>query len=132
MIESKVLMSKIIFYYVLKYIVFYLFLMIKNDNYSLLYLSEIENGEDLFYYVWLILFLPLVNMALFGIPLFFSLKVSNLAHFLFLIGGILLAEYFVYTFLASTTDLMNGVYNVGISIIFLFLFFRESILKLNR
>ncbi|QMU65842.1 MAG: hypothetical protein GKR88_17195 [Flavobacteriaceae bacterium] len=86
-----------------------------------------KNGEDWFYYLWLILFLPIVSILVFSAPLYFSFKVSNERYFMLIIGAVLVAEYFAYTYLASQASLMNGVYNGITGILFLFLFFFQSI-----
>lgn len=119
----------IFLFWLLKYFVFYIFLMFKNNYYALVMIYEIKNGEDLFYYLWLILFFPISFMMLFIIPLIYTFKIKNIFLFLLLIVIFLIFEYIIYTKLASTTDLMNGVYNGIISVIFLFLFFYKHIIK---
>ena len=119
----------IFLFWLLKYFVFYIFLMFKNNYYALVMIYEIKNGEDLFYYLWLILFFPISFMMLFIIPLIYTFKIKNIFLFLLLIVIFLIFEYIIYTKLASTTDLMNGVYNGIISVIFLFLFFYKHIRK---
>ncbi len=117
----------ILLYLFVKYIAFYVFLMFKNGNYQLLKVDTLKNGEDWFYYLWLILFLPIVSILVFSAPLYFSFKVSNERYFMLIIGAVLVAEYFAYTYLASQASLMNGVYNGITGILFLFLFFFQSI-----
>jgi len=58
----------------LKYVVVYVVFMFATNNFKLLELNNIKNGEDLFYYLWIIFFIPFVNMALFSAPLFFPSK----------------------------------------------------------
>lgn len=113
----------ILFFWVVKYIAFFIFMMFKNDNFTFIKVNEIKNGEDLFYYLWIFLFLPVVCMIILSAPLHFLFKTSKINYFLLIICIILIAEYFIYTYLASQADLMNGVYNGIISILFLLLFY---------
>jgi hypothetical protein len=104
--------------------------MFKNSDYYLLEVSSIENSEDLFYYLWMFLFLPVVSMLIFTVPLYFSFKVNNVAYFLIIAGVCIIIEYFIYTYLASQADLMNGVFNGIISVVFFLLFFYRPIKSL--
>jgi hypothetical protein len=113
----------ILLFWFVKYIAFYVLLMFKNSNYTLLKVNEIKTGGDLFYYLWLFLFLPVVCMLVFSAPMYFSFKVKSLVYFALIIAAILIVEYLFYTWSASQANLMNGVYNGIISILFLLLFF---------
>lgn len=118
----------ILLFWLAKYIALYIFLMFKNGNYALLKVHELKNGEDLFYYLWLFLFLPVVCMIVFSAPMYLSFKVKKLIYYVLIMMVILLAEYFLYTWLASQANLMNGLYNGIISVVFLLLFFRKQLL----
>jgi hypothetical protein len=128
----KISFLNIIFYFFIKYVALYVLMMFKNNNYAFLEVSNIKSGQDLFYYLWMFLFLPMVNMILFSAPLYYSLKTNSVLYFLLIIAGYLVAEYFVYTYLASQKDLTNGVYNGIISIAFLLLFFYKPISSIFR
>lgn len=117
----------ILLYIFLKYIAFYVFMMFKNNDFYLLEVNSIGNGEDLFYYLWMFLFLPVVCMVVISAPLYFSFKVSNTIYFILIIGAYLVVEYFIYTYLASQANLVNGFFNGLISAVFLLLFFYKPI-----
>lgn len=123
----KLSFIKILLFWLTKYIAFYILMMFKNNNYALIMVNDLKTGEDFFIYLWTFLFFPIVCIILFSIPLYFSFKVKTFANFILIVLAILLAEYFIYTYLASQTDLMNGVYNGIISILFLSLFFFRQI-----
>jgi hypothetical protein len=53
----------------------------------------------------------------------FLFRVKSMLYFLLIVSLILAGEYFLYTSLASQTNLMNGIYNGIISVFFLLLFF---------
>lgn len=117
----------ILFFWLVKYIAFYVFKMFESNNFAFLKVYEIKTGEDLFYYLWIFLFLPVVAMFIFTAPMYFSFKSKNAIYFALIIGAILIVEYLGYTFLASTSDLINGLYNGIISLLFFFLFFFKRI-----
>lgn len=120
--------GNILVYLFLKYIVIYGIFMVKTHNYKLLEISNIKNGEDLFYYLWIILFIPIVDMLFFSVPFYFSFKVKKGISFFILIGLILVLEYFVYVYFTSQKYIdMNGVYIELISLVVLYLFFFRKI-----
>ena len=116
----------IIFYALVKYILFYTFLMFKDNNYKLLEVSTLKNGEDWFYYLWLFLFMPILYMVILSLPLYYTFKIKNVFYFLILLGGIFVIEYIMYTYFASQANYMNGVINGIIGIALLLLFFYKA------
>lgn len=119
--------KNIILFYFVKYFLFYLVLMFKNNDYTFIQINSLRNSEDVIYYLWLFLFLPVVCSILFSIPTYFTFKVKSGTYFILLISVILLAEYFLYTYYASQADLMNGVYNAIISLVLLLLLFFKPV-----
>jgi hypothetical protein len=112
----------IILYILIKYFAFYIFMMFKNQNFTLVS-PGIRNGEDLFFYLWLFLFFPIVTILLFSGLIYLAFKRQEIVLFSVVIIGYLIGEYFLYTYLASTSDLSNGIYNGVLSISVLYLFF---------
>jgi len=123
----KTTFKNIIVFFFVKYFLFYVFLMFKNNDYTLIQINSFRNGEDVFYYLWLFLFLPVLCSIIFSAPMYFTFKVKNGIYFILLLSAILIAEYFLYTYWASQADLMNGVYNGIISLLLLILFFFKHI-----
>lgn len=128
----KPTLLNVLLYWFVKYIAFYVLMMFKNNDFTLISLGNIKTSGDLFYYLWMFLFLPGISILLFSLPIYFSFKVSNTVYFLLIIAAVLIVEYFIYTYLASQADLMNGVYNGLLSIIFLLLFFYKPISSLFK
>lgn len=112
-----------------KYLFFYVFLMFKNQDYSLIEIGTLKTSEDVFYYLFIFLFLPVGNVILFSVPLYFILKVKNVVYVLLLVLAIVIAEYFLYTYFASQENRMNGVYLGIINLLLLYLFFFRHIEK---
>ncbi len=116
----------ILFYILLKYLVFYIFIMFKNENFYLI-TPDIRDESDLFYYLWMFLFFPVIIFILFSVPLFYSFKIKKYPYFILINVIILGIEYCLYTYLASQLDLWNGIYNIIISLILFWIFFHKLI-----
>ena len=101
-------------------------MMFKNNNFYFIN-PGIRNVADLFYYLWIFLFLPGLCIVLFSAPIYFAFKVKNTFYFIMIISTIFIGEYFLYTYFASETNLINGVYNGIMSILFFLLFFFKEI-----
>jgi hypothetical protein len=129
----KLSFKNIVVYIFLKYLVFYVFMMFRNKNYTLVRINELKTFGDWFYYLWIFLFMPVIITILFSAPLYFSFRLKQFYFFALVMGAVFVAEYFLYTYLASQLDLMNGVYNAIIGILLFFLFFyRHIVLIFNR
>jgi hypothetical protein len=100
--------------------------MFKNENYQLLEVRSLKNGADLFYYLWVILFLPIVFSVLFSGPVYYLLKIKTFIYFILLFCVLLVLEYVLYSYLASEANLYNGIFNVIIGVIlFFFMFYKR-------
>lgn len=128
----KTSFKNITLYIFIKYLIFYVVLMFKNNNYMLIRIDELKTGGDWFYYLWIFLYLPIVSTILSSVPIYFSFKLKKNLLFTLLIGAVFIAEYFLYTYLASTTDRMNGVYLEIIGILIFLLFFYRHIVLIFR
>lgn len=126
--------KNIVLFFFIKYLLFYIFMMFRNNDYSLVQLNNLKSAVDVFYYLWIFLFLPVLSTILFAVPMYYIFKAKNAVLFSLLVGIIFVAEYFLYTYFASQANLMNGIYNEIISIsLLIFLFFKtiSSIFKPN-
>lgn len=123
----RVTFKNVLLYIFAKYMVFYIFLMFKNKNFSLIELENLKGGHSLLYFLLVMLPLPILSMILFSAPIYFSFRVRNAIYFILLMSAILITEYFLYTYLASTGDAKNGLYNIALSVLLLLVFFFNSI-----
>lgn len=89
---------------------------------------EIKSLSDLFYYLIMFLSMPLLFTVFFLMPIYYAFRMKPLI-FVLVLGLIFTIEYFCYTYLASQTNQMNGIYNALISV-FLFVFFFYNQIKL--
>src|SRR5687767_8450898 len=87
--------KNIILFFFLKYFLFYIFLMLKNNDYTFIQINQLQNDEDVFFYLWLFLFLPVLCTIIFSAPIYFALKLKSMFYFMLLISGVLIAEYFL-------------------------------------
>jgi hypothetical protein len=126
----KISGGKILIYMLLKYFMFYVFMMFKNSNYALIEIENLNSFGDLFYYLWIFLFLPIVCFILFYRPIYYSFSKRNLNIFLLINVGVLIAEYILYTYFASQSNLFNGMFNAIISLLCYLLIFRKEIREL--
>src|SRR5438105_180928 len=90
-IMLKPAIKNILFYLLFKYIVFYILMMFKNDNFYLIN-PGIRNGADLFYYLWMFLFLPGLCMVIFSAPIYFAFRSKSIIFFILIIIAFLVAE----------------------------------------
>ena len=114
----------------LKYFVFYVFMMFKNSNFALIKIGDLNSFGNVFYYLLMFLFLPIVCFILFSLPIYYSFSKRNLNIIILVNIGILIAEYIVYTYFASQSDWFNGMFNALISLLCFPLVFRKEIKKL--
>lgn len=118
--------AHIIIFWIIKYALFYIFLTLLHNNFTLLDISELDTWKDWFYYLWIILFLPVSAILLFTFPIYKALNVSSRQLFVLIMLLVLIAEFFFYTWMASQSNMMYGIYN-GIITLVLF-----SLLFFNR
>lgn len=114
-----------------KYMAFFLYFAIQDNRFKILVINKSESGQELFmnsvgYFLYVLAFVVFL-MLIFSIPIFFLLKVKNGIYFILLMVVIFMVEYFLYTYLASQGDLINGIYNGIIGLLFLLLFFYKHI-----
>lgn len=126
----------VLIYIFVKYIIFFTFLAFKESRFRELVINNSANDFDLFinflYYAVYVLAHIIFFTIVLTFPMYFSLKLKNLNYFFSIILAILTGEYLIYTWSASPTDLMNGIYNGMISIVFFLLFFFRHISLLHR
>ena len=124
----KTTLKNIILYILFKYLIFFIFMMIMTSNFKLLHFYNLKSAQDWFYYLWLILFFPILTMIIFSAPIYFSFKIRQAFYFLLAIMAVFIAEYFVYCFFTSEKYVnINGIYNEIISLLVFILFFYKHI-----
>lgn len=125
--------KNILLYVVLKYIIVYIIFMIATNNFKLLKVGSIRNVEDLFYYLWMILFIPIVNMLLFTAPLFLSFRVKRITYFIILVGLISGLQYLTYVYFTSQRHIdAKGIIIEIIGLILLYTLFFKKIKSFTK
>jgi hypothetical protein len=123
-------MARILLFILVKYLALYLFIMFQTQNFTLL-IPRIRNGQDLFYYLWVFLSIPVAVMLIFSIPLLYALSSINKILTFSLLTFFIIGEFFLYSYLSSA-PLMTAFVNSLFSILFLFLFFAKSFRVNNK
>ena len=126
MLNLKII--NIFLYFVVKYIIFFCILMLLNNDFTLLNISNIKTGEGLFIYLWMVLFFPIIEMIFFSIPIYNAFKVNNFIIFLLIITITMLIEYFLYVYF-TTQHLFDrdAMIKTCISLLLLVIFFYKRI-----
>lgn len=118
----------ILLYVLLKYIVVFVVFMVATNNYKMLQIGGIKDGASLFYYLWMILFFPVIEVVLFLVPLFLAFKIKKPVLFFCVIGLIMVAEYFIYVHFTSQKHInIKGVYIGLIGLVVFYLCFFRAI-----
>ena len=113
-------------FWFVKYILFYLLQMFKSGNYALIEFSELNTNKDWYYYLWLFLFMPIVCTLVFTAPVYLSFKSKKPNIQWLILAIVIVAEYFIYTYLASPSNFWNGAYNAIIGILVFMILFRKN------
>ncbi len=109
-----------------KCIVFYFFLMIANNDFTMLKgIFHIKNGKDLFYYLWIVLVFPILDIVFFSLPIYYSLKKKKI--WLSVIFACFIIEYLLFVYSKKNILNIDAAVNFIISVILLLLFFYKTI-----
>jgi len=123
----------IILFFVVKYLILYILIMLKDQVYTLIEVNRIKNLQDAIFYLVLFLLLPAVNIILFSVPIYYCFRLKKSYLFGSLMGVFLILEYFIYIYLTSQKYLdINGVLNGVISLLVFVLFFFRNIAIMFR
>lgn len=123
----------ILFYIFIKWIVTYIIFMFLTSNYSMIQMNNLRTIEDIFYYLWLVLFMPVMSMLIFSLPYFLSFKASNSFVFLSSITIIIVIEYLHYVYFNSQKLYdKNGIIFILIGSLIFYFLFSKSIRKQIR
>lgn len=123
-------LSKILSYIFISNFCFYLIEMMKSNSCKALDISKIRGFQDLFLYLFLMLFFPIIEIILVAYPfkMIFE-KVKNVFLFWLLILVIFVVEYFIYVYFTNQKIYnVDAFIKVGIAIVFFLVFFMKDIL----
>jgi|LakMenEpi03Aug12_release.lakeMendotaPanAssembly.Ray.scaffolds.fasta_scaffold64809_4 hypothetical protein len=117
----------IIFYFLIKYIIFFAILAFIGNRFKSIVIDSSDNKSELlsnflYYSLYPTIIVGLFTLV-FSIALFLLMKMSRGLYFLLMYLLLLTVEYLLYTYLASPSDLMNGFYNMMIGVLLLLVFF---------
>ncbi len=111
-------------YFLLKYLLFYAGNILYQGSYQWLDLTALKSGQDVFYWLWIFGFLPVVSIVLFAVPLSLILHSSRPFSFSCALAGFVAVDYAFYVFFNSQQPLdAYGLYHeiIGLAVLaFLF------------
>lgn len=119
-------------YLFVKYIVFFTMLAFTSDRFKNSVIDNAVTSREMFkltgQYIMYVLIYTLPLILIFIFPLYHILKVKRAKFFIIYIILLFISEYFIYTYLYASSNKILGIYNLGIGVILLWLFFYKSIL----
>lgn len=119
-------------YLFVKYIVFFTVLAFTIDRFKNSVIDNAVTSREMFkltgQYIMYVLIYTLPLILIFIFPLYHILKVKRAKFFIIYIILLFISEYFIYTYLYASSNKILGIYNLGIGVILLWLFFYKSIL----
>ena len=114
----------VVLYFLVKYLLFYAGNIVYQGSYQWLDLSNLKMGQDVFYWLWMFGFLPVVSSILFAVPLSLVLRLSRPVSFSCALAAFVVVDYAFYVFLNSQKPLdADGFYHetIGLAVLaFLF------------
>lgn len=115
-----------------KCIIFYFFLMIINNDFTMLKgVFHIKNGKDLFYYLWIVLVFPILDIVFFSLPIYYFLKKKKI--WLSVIFACFIIEYILFVYSKKNIINTDAIANFIIStILFIFIFLQNYLDKVYR
>lgn len=118
---------KVTSYILLRYVLFFVVLHSTNKDVKFVKLSDLKNGEDWFYFVWLFFIPVIIEAIVFGLPMSFGLnkmaEPNNKLIFYLLFVVLFLLEFFLANWLYGTS---SAFLKVCVSLVlFLVLFWKR-------
>lgn len=121
----------IFIYLIVKHILFFIVLAFIGGRYKSLVIKISADTQELImntlYYSFYPFVYTILGAAVFFGPIYLAFKSKNLAYFILIMAIILVAEYYLYTYLASSAEPMNGIYNGALSVLLLLVFFIDRL-----
>lgn len=97
----KPTICNVVLYFLVKYLLFYAGNIVYQSSYQWLDFSNLKTRQDVFYWLWMLGFLPVVSILLFAVPLSRILRLSRPVSFSCAVAGFILVDYAFYVFLGS-------------------------------
>jgi len=122
----------IFIYLFVKYIVFFIVLAFISDRFKNNVVDNAVTSREMFkltgQYIMYVLIYTLPLVLIFIFPLYHILIIKRTKFFIIYIILLFSSEYIIYTYLYASSNKILGIYNLGIGVILLWLFFYKSIL----
>ena len=124
----KPTICNVVLYFLVKYLLFYAGNIVYQGSYQWLDPSNLKTGQDVFYWLWMFGFLPVVSILLFAVPLSLILRLSRFVSFGCALAAFVVADYAFYVFFNSQKPLdAYGFYHETIGLLVLAFLFHGRI-----
>jgi hypothetical protein len=124
----KPTICNVVLYFLVKYLLFYAGNIVYQGSYQWLDLSTLKTGQDVFYWLWMFGFLPVVSIVLFAVPLALVLRLSRPVSFSCAVVAFVMVDYAFYVFFNSQKPLdAYGLYYEIIGLVVLAFLFHGRI-----
>ncbi len=124
----KPTICNVVLYFLVKYLLFYVGNIVYQGSYQWLDLSTLKTGQDVFYWLWMFGFLPVVSIVLFAVPLALVLRLTRPVSFSCAVGAFVMVDYAFYVFFNSQKPLdAYGLYHEIIGLVVLAFLFHGRI-----
>ena len=127
----KPTICNVVLYFLVKYLLFYAGNIVYQGSYQWLGPSNLKTGQDVFYWLWMFGFLPVVSILLFAVPLSLILRLSRFVSFGCALAAFVVADYAFYVFFNSQKPLdAYGFYHETIGLLVLAFLFHGRIVAI--
>ena len=120
----------IVLYFFIKGSIFYLGLMLLNNDFSRMSSQDIKNKEVFSSLFQFFLSLPLVCSLFLAAPLYYLFKIKNALLFTLLLLIFFIIEFIVTSYVASMFHISNNVYSIVFGVFIILILFYKSIFSL--
>ena len=120
----------IVLYFFIKGFIFYLVLMLLNNDFSRMSSQDIKNKEVFSSLFQFFLLMPLVCSLFLAAPLYYLFKIKNALLFTLLLLIFFIIEFIVTSYVASMFHISNNVYSIVFGVFIILILFYKSIFSL--
>lgn len=123
-------------YLIIKYTVFFIYLAFLGNRFKNIVINNAQTSAELmrlsFGYVLQVFLFMLLLVLIFSIPFYFIMRLKSKIYLVLAMIAFFSIEYFVYTYLASPSEAMLGIYNLIIGVVVFIIIYQKSITQIFK
>ncbi|MEN9638544.1 MAG: hypothetical protein RLZZ262_412 [Bacteroidota bacterium] len=132
----KISYSNGLWYLIIKYTVFFIYLAFLGNRFKNIVINNAQTSAELmrlsFGYVLQVFLFMLLLVLIFSIPFYFIMRLKSKIYLVLAMIAFFSIEYFVYTYLASPSEAMLGIYNLIIGVVVFIIIYQKSITQIFK